>query len=309
MDWTRDQFSPYVFRQSGGNFEWLFDGFLFIEFKDNRGFEYAEGYGHRPAGQQEWLWLLNRNFEKGKAIHALNSLLDSLSLAGRKPVRKRKVVLTIPEPIKTNKNWGRINGRKINFASNADRIAACKWYIDQATALWNKAGFKHLELAGFYWVAERDIDAKTVLPAVSAKIKKQGKRFFWIPYYGAKGAGSWKDLGFDIAYQQPNYFFKLSTPHKALTGAISFAKTNNMALEMEFDKRVITDDGFRKKFTDYLDEFEKNGTLSNAPVAYYEGGGAWYEMSMQSDRRVKSLFNRLADIIVKRQKETDAKFR
>lgn len=306
MAWTRDQLKPYVFRTDAGGFEWLFDGFLFIEFKDNIGTEYAEGYGFKPAGKQQWLWLLNRNFEKGKAISALNSLLDSLAQKGKRPVRKRKVVLTIPEPIKSNTNWGKINGRRLNFSSNADRIAACKWYIDQALAMWQKSGFKHIELAGFYWVAERDFDAQTVLPAVSAKVKSKGKRFFWIPYYGAKGAGNWKTLGFDVAYQQPNYFFKLNTPRKILTGAIDFARNNQMAVEMEFDKRVITEDGFRKKFSDYLDEFEKAGAISNSPVAYYDGGGAWYEMSLQKNAKVKQLVNRLADIIAERQKEVDA---
>ncbi len=307
--WTADQLKPYLFRNSTAGFEWLYDGFLFIEFKDNLGYEYAEGYGQQPAGKAQWLWLLQRNFEQGKAIHALEGMLDSLKANGQTPKRKRKVVLTLPEPIGATANWGELNGRQLNFANIADRVAACQWYIDTAMTMWNAANLEHLELSGFYWVAEQNTGAVEILPTVSAKIHERNKRFYWIPYYGAAGAAQWKSMGFDIAYQQPNYFFDLNSPYSILTGAIRFAEQNKMALEMEFDNRLLTNTGYQKKYTDYINEFEKAGAWSNLPVAYYEGGGAWYEMSLQTDPVIVGLYKRLADIIAKRHRDTDARSR
>ncbi len=64
MDWTQEEFIPYTVAYDSlsisGN--WLFNGFLFIEFKDGRGDEYAHSYGNKPARKEDWLWLLERNF-------------------------------------------------------------------------------------------------------------------------------------------------------------------------------------------------------------------------------------------------------
>src|SRR5690606_11720584 len=140
--WTRAELKPYIYRDKGNGPEWLIDGFLFIEFKDNLGHIYAAGYGGRPAGKKEWLWLLDRNFEKGKALHALDWVLDSLARAGHRPARKRKVVLTVPEPISGFKEWGRLNNRRIDFNILEDKIAACQWYINAELARWKAARFK-----------------------------------------------------------------------------------------------------------------------------------------------------------------------
>ncbi|HVI45841.1 MAG TPA: DUF4855 domain-containing protein [Chitinophaga sp.] len=301
LPWYKDQLAPYIYRSTAAGVQYLFDGFLFIEFKDNLGHEYAEGYEPLPAGKAEWAWLLDRNFEKGKAIDALDGVLDSLIRLNITPKRKRKVILTLPEPIRKLTDWGELNGRTLNFQVAADRIAACKWYMDLAEQKWQAAGLKHLELAGFYWVAEQNTGAVEILPDVAADIHNRNLKFYWIPYYGAAGADNWKAMGFDVAYQQPNYFFDTQTPYSILTGAISFAQQHKMALEMEFDTRVVTDTAYRSRYTAYIDEFQKQGIWNGIPVAYYEGGHGWLDMYNSNDTAVKRLFNRLADIVVKRQ--------
>lgn len=308
LPWTKDQLQPYIYRSgASGKADWLFDGFLFIEFKDNLGHEYAVGYGERPAGKAEWEWLLNRNFEKDKAIAALDGVLDSLARLKQLPARKRKVVLTLPEPIVGFKDWGRINHSSLDFDSASHRLNACKWYIETALEKWKTANFKHLELMGFYWVAEQNTGAAEILPEVSRFIHQKNKRFYWIPYYGAEGAGQWKEMGFDIAYQQPNYFFSAVTPYDILTGALNFAKKYKMALEMEFDSRVVDQPEFRNRYTDYIKEFQNYGVWDNLPVAYYEGGSGWLDMFRSKDPAVKKLYDQLADIIIKRQQSTDTR--
>ena len=55
IDWTPDQFVPYVTHQfADGTKEWLFDGFLFLEFADGKGSTYAYGYTKKQARKTEW---------------------------------------------------------------------------------------------------------------------------------------------------------------------------------------------------------------------------------------------------------------
>lgn len=304
-EWTTQDFRPYVYRDDGaGRFEWLFDGFLFIEFKDNRGYEYAHGYKHKPACREQWEWLLDRNFENGKAIHALNGMLDSLIKKGHVPERMRKVVLTLPEPIVNNREWGKLNGKELDFTKSGDRIKACKWYIDLALEYWENAGFEHLELAGFYWVAEQSSESVSLLPRVARYIKRKNKKFFWIPYWQASGAGEWKQSGFDCAYQQPNHFFSLDRPDSRLDEACIFAGNHDMGMEFEFDNRV-REPAFRARFYSYIKAFEKYGIWDNVAVAYYEGGNGIMNCSKSRVPEIKKVYDDLADIIVKRQMKAD----
>src|SRR5690606_876159 len=112
LHYTEEQLKPYIYRTGeDSKHEWLFDGFLFLELKDNRGYEYAKGYGEKPANKSQWVWLTTRNFEKGKGVNALNSSLKKLSEKNEVPKRMRKVVLTLPDPILGNKTWGDLNGK------------------------------------------------------------------------------------------------------------------------------------------------------------------------------------------------------
>lgn len=118
---------------------WLFDGFLFLEFKDGKGRNYAPGYEKLNARRQEWEWLLDRNFEKGKAFSALNECIgEQISELG-KPKFRHKVVAGIPSPILNQKDWGEIDGKMYDFGKVEDRIEAGKWYIDRFIDRYKKA--------------------------------------------------------------------------------------------------------------------------------------------------------------------------
>jgi len=299
-DWTPDQIASYIYRQEGKRTDFLFDGFLFIEFKDGKGKDYSIGYEKAHAGKDEWSWLLDRNFEKGKAIHALNHVLKGLDKKGQRPKHKRKVVLTLPEPILDQKDWGSLDGRLLRFDSDDDRLAACKWYIDEALNRWDKAGFDQLELSGFYWVAEQSSGGQQLIPKIAAYIKEKCKKFYWIPYWQAEGHGAWELAGFDAAYQQPNHFFEEHIPDHRIDEACQFAKKHRMGMELEFDMRV-EQPAFERRLQAYLDSFEKNGVLTQSAMAYYEGGDGIMKLATHQDLKMRKLYKKIADIIVKRQ--------
>lgn len=308
LDYTKEELAPYVYQLKDGKRDWLYDGFLFIEFKDNRGAQYADGYGNRPANKNDWIWLLSRNFEKNKGVHALNTLLDELHKRKEVPKRKRKVVLTLPEPIKNFEDWGLAGSVKVNFSSNADRITACKWYIDYVIAEWKKQNFQHVDFDGFYWVAETQKNQEGILPEIGKYIREKGYKFYWIPYMYAEGAEKWKEAGFDIAYQQPNYFFDLNRPKSLFDKAISNSNNYKMGLEMEFDDRV-SDPDFLTRYYDYIEAFEADKAWDNKPIAYYEGGGTWLKMYRAAQGSpMRKAYDDLTDIIIKRQKKEDSKY-
>ena len=305
--WTANELAPYLHREKSGNAEWLFDGFLFLEIFDNlQNYDYDPGFGHRTAGKAQWEGLLDRYFGDQKGPDALEFLLDSLSQKGKIPVRRRQVVLSIPCPVNGFTEWGELNGKKLNFNNPDDQVQAACWFIDEALKKWNRKNYKHIQLNGFYWVHEDAFQSDKALPFVKKYLEAKNYQFLWIPYWGAKGKGEWKKLGFDFAWQQPNYFFATDIPKQQLTDACVFAKEHQMGLEMEFDERIAQPE-FRERFYDYINTFNENNVWKQYPVAYYEGGGVWLQMSKSKDPEMKKMLDLLGNIIVERQARADKK--
>ena len=299
-DWNYEQMAPYVYRVDGGKVDFLFDGFLFIEFKDGKGKDYSIGYEKEHTGKSEWSWLLDRNFEKKKAIPALNKVLSDRRKKGTRPAQRRQVVLTLPEPIFGQQNWGELHGRQLSFTNDDDRFLACKWYIDTALAYWKRSDLDQLDLAGFYWVAEQSSEGQELIPRIAAYINAKGLKFYWIPYWKAEGHGDWQKVGFDAAYQQPNHFFEEHIPDSRLDEACDFAKVHGMGMEMEFDSRV-QQPGFEKRLQAYIDAFARHGVLEKAAMAYYEGGDAMMKLAQSTQPHHRAIYKKVCDLIVKRQ--------
>lgn len=306
LDWNKEQLQPHVswINPSSQKEEWLFDGFLFLEFRDFRGNIFANGYGGEPASKEVLDWYLDRIFEKNLSVDALDQVIGETINRIGKPQKMRQVILTIPEPIRGYKNWGVLNGKKLDFDIEEDRLAAAQYFIDKLLERWNKGNFKNITLAGFYWVAEEvHNENKSLVMNTKEYIHKKNKKFYWIPWWKSPGSPSWKDC-FDVAYQQPNHFFNKSVPDSRLDEACEFACEHNMGLEMEWDVRVWTDKAaFLPRMNAYLDYFEKHEVIKNAAIAHYMDGEGLYAMTKNlSDPDVLKVYIRYCNILVKRQK-------
>lgn len=303
LEWNADQLAAYVsWKPDDGPEQWLFDGFLFIEFKDGKRHHYSVGYGGSPARQQEWRWLLERNFSETNALGALDSVVGKVIDRIGPPAARRKVVLTMPEPIRGQTNWGSVAGTPLDFNQPLDRIAACEWHMDQALRLWREARFKNLDLAGFYWVAEQASAAEDILPEVARAIRKRGLSFYWIPYWNSRGAARWRELGFDYAWQQPNHFFHPGkVPDSRLADATAFAGVRGLGLEFEVDGRALTSpETFRPRFYKYLAAFTRDGVEASSSVAYYEGGGALLQMATSRKPEARAMYDDLCRWVTRR---------
>lgn len=305
IEWNKDQFLPYVVHQNQqGRKDWLFDGFLFTEFLDGKGHHFAHGNSNTTlACKPEWEWLTERQLEKDRGFSALDQCIRGQIKEIGKPSFRHKLVVAMPVPVKGQKDWGSLN-RPMDFSNDADRIEACKWYIDQFLDRYSKEGYKNLDLEGFYWVSEKDDVYKDILVQVGDYIRSKNLRFFWIPYWTAIGFDNWKTDKFDFAYIQPNYFFKNEINYERLDAVCAFAKGTGMGLEMEFDSRALADakDCKRDRLISYIEAFEKNDVFQDASIAYYEGGGTIYDFYRSKNPLDKAIMDRLAKIIIQRKK-------
>ena len=304
MDWTVDEFRPYVVHEfTDGTKDWLFDGFLFLEFKNGSGRHYTVGYEKLNARKGEWAWLLDRIFEEGKSLSALDACITEQIAELGKPGFKHQIVLGLPEAILDQKDWGELDGRTLDFSKEEDQLAATRWYIDELMKRFKAAKYKNLELSGFYWVAETNNYCGQLTVPISEYIHSLGKLFYWIPYWQSKGAEDWKALGFDVAYQQPNHFFNHSIPDSRLDDACAFAREHGMAMEFEFDEKATADreNSSHARMKAYIDHFEKNDVFNSSALAYYCGNRGVLTLHESKNPTDHALMDRLARLIQMRR--------
>ncbi|MCI7141281.1 DUF4855 domain-containing protein [Alistipes sp.] len=304
MDWTVDEFRPYVVHEfADGTKDWLFDGFLFLEFKNGSGRHYTVGYEKLNARKGEWAWLLDRIFEEGKSLSALDACITEQIAELGKPGFKHQIVLGLPEAILDQKDWGELDGRTLDFSKEEDQLAATRWYIDELMKRFKAAKYKNLELSGFYWVAETNNYCGQLTVPISEYIHSLGKLFYWIPYWQSKGAEDWKALGFDVAYQQPNHFFNHSIPDSRLDDACAFARKHGMAMEFEFDEKATADreNSSYARMKAYIDHFEKNDVFNSSALAYYCGNRGVLTLHESKNPADHALMDRLARLIQMRR--------
>lgn len=304
MDWTVDEFRPYVVHEfTDGTKDWLFDGFLFLEFKNGSGRHYTVGYEKLNARKGEWAWLLDRIFEEGKSLSALDACITEQIAELGKPGFKHQIVLGLPEAILDQKDWGELDGRTLDFSKEEDQLAATRWYIDELMKRFKAAKYKNLELSGFYWVAETNNYCGQLTVPISEYIHSLGKLFYWIPYWQSKGAEDWKALGFDVAYQQPNHFFNHSIPDSRLDDACAFARKHGMAMEFEFDEKATADreNSSHARMKAYIDHFEKNDVFNSSALAYYCGNRGVLTLHESKNPADHALMDRLARLIQMRR--------
>lgn len=299
--WNAEMFAPYVSMQNGTKKQWLFDGFLFLEFKNDEGRCFASYYEKQGARKIEWKKLIDDYFTPRQIVCALNDQVGEVRKNIPGKFSRRKIVLCLPEPIPNQKDWGKIDDKTLDFTSQTDRLAACKWYVDYAIKKFKQAKLNNLELSGFYWIAEEATNSRGISIMLGNYIRSKKLKFNWIPYFCSDGYKEWEKLGFDIAYYQPNYFFKENVPIKRLDIACQAAKENGMCMEMEFDERALSTGKFAYRMRDYINAFDKYGIFQNLPIAYYQGTLAFYKLFYSKQKADNDLYMELAQRIATRQ--------
>lgn len=302
--WSEEYIEPYVtYVDDLGKEHWLFDSFLFLEIHNGNGKSFATGYTPVPANQSDWKRLVDHYFQSRYCLGALDRSIESAKGRLGDPIEKHKVVIGIPEPIKTQKDWGSVsNGIMLDFSKSKDRVEACIWYIDYVRSKFNEIDYKNLELSGFYWIAEEATNTRSIISDISDYLNKFKYGFVWIPYHGSDGAFQWDQLNFNFAYYQPNYFFNDETPLSFLNKACEDANKYRMDMEIEFDDRALAKYGWGYKLENYMNAFKEYGIWDNNRIAYYQGDRTVFELFKSKNTEDQELYHKFCKFVVERSK-------
>lgn len=281
--WNAENLLPYVayVDEAGRPKDWLFDSFLFIEFStDGDAWLHHYREGKPQPALADWQWLADSPFRETAGLAGLDAAVAKAGEALGDPGRRVKVVLTLPAPPAKERAFGPLPGEDgtLDFSREGDRQRALRWYLDEVVRQWRARTYRHVELAGFYWLAEAIPQADADLVRwTAAAVRERGFRLTWIPYHGAQGLRQWRERGIDAVMMQPNYFFRPGADAAMLMQAARLSRAYGAGVEMEFDARALADEDFRSRFWAYLDAGVKYGWMKEALLGYYEGGGALLE--------------------------------
>lgn len=319
--WDADRLPSYItYTDQKGDETWFFDAFLFLEFADygtgSNNVTYAPGYKNpstgsylKSAAKEDWQRLLDYFFHPDHNLHVLDNCLGQAAQRLGEPPYKRRVVLSMPEPIQhlmfndassATDYWGALDDRTLDFSSDYDRLEACKWYIDLARKMFDEGDFKNIELAGFYMISEHSGNNATILKSIAKHLNKYNHTFNWIPYFAAEGYQHWKMFGFNYAYLQPNYFFNQSIPEARIGVTCQMAINNGMDLEVEFDDNVLARYGKADRLRAYISGFRQYNIDKEHRLAYYQGGNTVYSLHTSTNPDDKALFYEFGDFVTKR---------
>ena len=348
LHWSAERLAPHVsFVDEKGKEHWLFESFLFIESQDRqRGLIYSVAPSGKSAGKVSWEALLDRWLGPEGDVKALDDAVGAVRKRIGKPARKRAVILTVPDPVMLERfsdkkssttYWGELDGRQLDFQDVNDQIAAVKWYISEARRRFAALRLKNLDLGGFYILSEDLPNAfgetpaerlniqykrwETILPAVSAYVHEKGQGLYWIPYHLAPGYKNWKQLGIDMAYMQPNYFWDLHNKGRHPFGkTIEAIREYDMGMELEFEYSMVAEvmkvektgpDGsgapsfsekdvpaLREMFREYLRQFKAAGFYGQRPFALYSGTDALHQLATSSDPEDHAMYLEICNFVM-----------
>lgn len=305
LDWTVEDFVPYVSHKfADGHRDWTFDGFMFLEADNGADVTFYPSI-KKMGTKADWQWYLDKLFAEGLALDALDMCIDSLKTELGDPGFKHKVVLTILIPCLKTENWGEIDGKPIDMSKYDQAALASKWYIDQLVGRFKARKYKNLELTGLYWLDE-DLCHTFDLPKyIEPIVHGHDLDYIWIPYFNARGIGSWREQGFDMVYLQPNYLFDPKISRLRLKDSTDYARGLSIGMELEFDHTSLSDfnDGPNsyQRLRDYIDWFRDSGVWDRSGVAYYTGSKAIKLMAESTNPRDHEIMDELFSIIVGRR--------
>ncbi|WP_179281372.1 DUF4855 domain-containing protein [Paenibacillus sp. XY044] len=300
-DWTKERIIPNIsyVNQVGEPVDWLFDGVLYLGLSSPAGRDFGLG----QTNLEDWTWYLDKTFAAAGDMQQLNEATKEIGVKLNQPDHKEKVVLMIPNPGESLNDFGDVNGSGESLSFNAsvvgnekaleNREKAVQWWLDQVRQRWQAANYSNLELVGMYWLEEQISTSDAgpeLVKAVSGKIHDMDLKFFWIPHSLAYKSYLWKDVGFDAAALQPNYFFG-GMDQDRLEDAAETAKLYGMSNEVEFDDRMLEDGVFRERYIDYLNSGAATGLMQKGFRAYYQGNNAVYNLAVSKNPGLRLMYD------------------
>lgn len=296
--WRKEDFLPMVGYVSpeGKVLDRMFDAILFLP------------YPNLPVTKKGWEAYLDDLFQTSRQLDALNQAMVEYNKArGTLYIDPavEKVVLTLPYPHPSQENFGQLVNDQDSLSFSAKSVGeerayryrkqALEWYFQEVLRRWKEADFKYLKLEGIYWYHELIDDAapreRQLIRETAAMVHQQALRFYWIPYFGAAGLGDWKQLGFDYAFIQPNYYNTNEIPIDRIETTLKVADQFGMGVEIEGDERMYRDLRFYQVYYNQLIAGHKLGIDKNKVHAYYFGSKTLLEAVRSKEPQARGIYD------------------
>lgn len=312
-NWQKDNIVPYISRvdENMQPTDWFFDGVLYLGLNAPSKRSFMES--GNPSNMEDWDWYLTKTFAPQGDMEQLNEAAKETAQKLGEPEHKVKVSLMIPYPAVKQTQFGDVDGDGMteNFDYSVighdeayrNKQEAVKWYVDRVMSQWEEGGYSNLELSALYWLSEKvNLSAsheEDLIRYTSELVHAQGKKFIWIPFFEANRFWQWKELGFDAAVLQPNYFFNTSIPDSRIADAAAYAKKYGMGVEIETHEGIVkpgapASDGdvWRNRYLGYLNGGVDYGYMNEAFQAYYQGGEAFLRAARSTDPVARDMYEK-----------------
>lgn len=338
--WTPERFEKTVaYTDENGQEHWLFDNMIMMELWDD---DFKVTYsiandGRYSSRKEHWERQLDYWFDAENGFAALDKCVADVASRIGKPSTKRGIIFSLPDPVYfehytkamkgENRNtvyWGELDGVALDFSKTEDRIKAYLWLVDQVRARFAEAGYKYVELIGFYvlseelsvpggWRYEYKEHDKTI-KAVADYCHSLNEGLYWVPYAMAPGIERSKDFGFDLTVMQPNYYW---TDAKWSWDQIEKKiRDYGLGMELEFEgthgepltSSILSNlkNGQpnpyaarnKARFQEYLDNARSRGLHGTVPFVLYSGTNGLYELAVSEDPLDKEMYHKLCKFVI-----------
>lgn len=320
ITFTKEDFKPYVtyVDKNLQPVDWMFDGYLFVPYQKVPPFDEGVNFGPKgkPANKTHYEYYLNRLFREGHELYALEEAVKEAKEALNDPNYKVKAIIAVPNPRSDQSNFGVIDesGQSLNLnisevgeeKSLENRVKVIKWFIDEVLKKWEVAKFENIELAGFYLESEKvywEVNSleHELFQQMAEYLHSKGLKFYWIPYYSARGWYRWQELGYDVALMQPNYMFDAFTDEKRIDATLQMAYDFGLGLEMEMSDAALNNEVMRNKYYAYINKAFEYGYAGKAPTAFYQQVKTLLQAAKSSNPATREVYDRTYNFLKGRQ--------
>ncbi len=263
--YTKEDFLPSVAYIVNGEIkDTMFDAFYFTKVDT-----------FMPADISAWKEYIEREFEDGRSMDALEEAVEEVKKALNIPDYKVTVFMTAFPPHK-QKGITQSGELSFNLESLDEKKAALKWQADEQIRRFRERNYRNIKIGGFHWPVEDapvlDPDMFYLTEFFTDYVRSFGWKTNWGPYFLAAGHNCHKQLGFDLGVVQPNYF-SLGSPNAGGVDRLRAAAQIMTECDMGFSPELESDSPEAVRvFKDYLRFGKKYGYMDAYHVWYVVSG-------------------------------------
>ncbi len=239
----------------------MMDGFMY--FPDNYLPTGTKGY--QAAGKRDFEYMFETTFDGKNGLDKLEEVVGQIKDTLNRPDYKVYVYFPLLrlcdisnaslDPVGNVKNFGELDGEKMDTTISAHRVKIYNWYVEMVKTEFASRGYEHIVLDGFCWVNEDvgyEFDDSHIITEAGDVCEAAGMPMLWIPYYTANRYHLGHEMGVDVTNMQPNYMFDLEQPEHQLLVTATRTKWMKMCVEMEHNFEAFADPLFLRNYMLYL---------------------------------------------------------